>query len=780
MKKTAYFIKLSTFHFLFILSLLCLHWNVAKAQKDTVELTNFQKTNKTTIKYTPHPIKIDGKLDDTAWIDAPYIDSFWRKYPDDLSRAKTKTNIKLMFDDQNLYFGFYVYDTVKPFIQSLKRDVGHDGNDCVAVILDPLNKHLNGFFFVVSAHNTQSEDQINSDGDDGINFTWDGKWHSETKIYKDHWEAEMSIPFKTLRYQPKGRLWGINFLRVDPNQNEYAVWTHLPLNFPSYDLGYTGALYWPKDPPTIKKNFVINPYILGSYLKQPDDNGNTNEGFTSNIGLDAKLSVSSNLNVDLTVNPDFSQIEIDNQVTNLTRFSIFYPEKRTFFQENSDLFSSFGIPPIRPFYTRTIGLVPFGSGLVPVPIYLGARLTGSLSPKTRIGIMNIQTGPQSAYDYEPENFTAITFKQQVLKRSQIKGYFLNKESFLTKEQEALNPMNRFGRNLGTEFNYSNPSGTVNAWAAYHLSIKPALNYDNAFAETGFALNFKRFGMVTDFATLGTNYFTDMGFVQRINNYDANADTTVRLGFKHYFQNFSYRFIPKNATKIVWYQLEFESYNVFNDANFKQNKSYTNYAGIEFKNEQLNESNNSLFFSINFQSTSRFSYNLNYNFVNLLFPTSFTGKDPIPVTQYYYSTHQLRYFSDFRKNVSFNFGASYGGFYNGIITSASGGINWRVVPYFNLNFRAEYNKLDFPENYGSTELVLLTSNINVNFSTKVFWNTLIQYNNQNNTFNWNLRLQYRFKPLSDLFFVYTDNYYANNFSNNISRAIVVKFNYWFNL
>lgn len=773
------FTKSPKFYVFFLTFLFFIKIVPTKAQKDSLELTKFQKTNKITIKYTPHPIKIDGRLDDTAWIDAPTIDSFWRKYPDDINRATTITKVKLLFDDQNLYFGFYVYDTIKPFIRSLKRDVGHDGNDCVAVILDPLNKHLNGFFFVVNAHNTQSEDQINSDGDD-VNFNWDGKWYSETKIYKDHWIAEMSIPFKTLRYQPNGRLWGINVLRVDPNQNEYAVWTHLPLNFPSYDLGYTGALYWPKNPPTIKKNFVLNPYILGSYLKTPDENGNTSEGLNANIGLDAKLSVSSNLNLDLTINPDFSQIEIDNQVTNLTRFSIFYPEKRTFFQENDDLFSNFGIPPIRPFYTRTIGLVPFENGLFPVPIYLGARLTGSLTPKTRIGILNIQTGPQANYNYEPENFTAITFKQQLLKRSELKGYFLNKESFLTKEQEALNPFNRFGRNLGTEFNYSNPSGTVNAWVSYNLSVKPSLNFDNAFVSTGFALNFKKFGMVTDFTTLGTNYFTDLGFVQRINNYDANLDTTIRLGFKHIFQNFNYRLIPKNTSKIIWYQFELESYNVFNDQNFKQNPTYNNYAGIEFKNERLNESNNSLLFSINFQNTSRFSYSLNYNYVNLLFPTSFTGKDPIPTTEYYYSSHQLRYSSDFRKNISFSFSTSYGGFYNGIILSASGGLNWRIVPYFNLNFRTEYNKLDFPDNYGSTELILLTSNINVNFSTKVFWNTLIQYNNQNNTFNWNLRLQYRFKPLSDLFFVYTDNYFANDFSKNINRAIVVKFNYWFNL
>jgi hypothetical protein len=171
---------------------------------------------------------------------------------------------------------------------------------------------------------------------------------------------------------------------------------------------------------------------------------------------------------------------------------------------------------------------------------------------------------------------------------------------------------------------------------------------------------------------------------------------------------------------------------------------------------------------------------NNSIINLLFPINFTGSTPLPVQQYRYTQYRAEYSSDFRKPFRFQFGAGTGKFYSGTNTRLSGGIAYRNQPHLNIDFNIEYYKLDFPGVYGSTELFLIAPRIEYNFSTKLFWTTFIQYNTQRNNFNINSRLQWRYKPMSDFFLVYTDNYFTDPFLKNKSRAVVFKLNYWLNL
>ena len=197
----------------------------------------------------------------------------------------------------------------------------------------------------------------------------------------------MAIPFKSIRYPADKKTWGINFVRVDTKTNEYSTWTNVPVNFSTHDVGYTGALIWEDAPPKPGSNTVFVPFVTTEVTENRA--GNEPVSAKPNAGFDAKIGLTSSLNLDLTVNPDFSQIEVDRQVTNLTRFNIFFPERRTFFLENADLFSGYGIDPIRPFYSRRIGLDKNGNK---IPILFGARITGNIAKKTRIGFMNMQTG----------------------------------------------------------------------------------------------------------------------------------------------------------------------------------------------------------------------------------------------------------------------------------------------------------------------------------------------------------------------------------------------------
>ncbi len=181
-----------------------------------------------------------------------------------------------------------------------------------------------------------------------------------------------------------------------------------------------------------------------------------------------------------------------------------------------------------------------------------------------------------------------------------------------------------------------------------------------------------------------------------------------------------------------------------------------------------------------KNTANISASVNNNRVNLLFPVSFTGAIPLPVERYSYNQTGAGYNSNFRKTVSFNINAATGGFYNGLYGSVKAGINVRKQPHVNVGLNAEYNKLSFPATYGATKLFLLSSRIEINFSTAIFWTTFLQYNTQRNNFNINSRLQYRFKPMSDFFLVYTDNYFTSPLFKNKNRAVVFKMNYWLNL
>jgi hypothetical protein len=715
--------------------------------------SSIQQEYQVEVVKTHVPVVVDGVLDETVWQQAKGVSSFWKKYPTDNEQARRQTTAYVAHDDKFLYVAFEAYDSGKAFIRTLKRDGGHDGSDGVALVLDPHNQHTNGFFFVVNAFNAQSEDLLS--GGDGPNFSWDNKWFSATQQHPDRWVAEMAIPFKTLRYKSDLDVWGINFVRIDTKTNEYSCWTRLPVNFSSHDLGYTGALRWSSPPPPAGSNIALAPFATGQLTSQNTGPGQQYYGKASG-GFDAKIGLSTALNLDLTLNPDFSQIEVDRQVTNFTRFNIFLPERRTFFLENADLFAEFGIDPIRPFYSRRIGLDKVGNT---IPIIGGARITGSITPSTRIGAFNMQTADKASY--RKENFTAATVNQRIFKRSVLKGYFLNRAGLLTEEEKKADPLAAFGRNAGLEYIYSNMPGTWKAWAAAHKSWKPSIDAKDWYFDGGFAYDTRKLKIVTDVVSVGTNYYTDMGFVQRIENYDAERDTTIRLGFRHLFNEAQYRFFPKKG-KVVTYRVGGENYVVWNP------------------DGSLNEINAEGKFNAEFRNTSYFNCGPEYNAVNLLYPVSFTGGKPLPVGNYRYLRGFISYDSDFRKPFAASGRISAGEFYNGTFTSFGASVTYRKPPHVSVTLQAEYNRLQFPGEYGSAELVLISPRIDLNFTTSIFWTTFLQYNTQANNFNINSRFQWRFRPMSDLYLVYTDNYFSDPTLKNKNRAIVLKISYWINM
>jgi len=348
------------FLLLFLFSLNCIG-----AEKETPTLK---------IRKATAPIIIDGIIDEPDWKSADVAEDFFQNFPYDSSFAITKTQVKVTYDDQNIYVAAICYDDLPGdyVVQSLKRDFSYPISDAFAVYIDPFNDKLNGFSFAVNPLGAQREGLLQGGGFFGVTTSWDNKWYSKVKRKADRWIVEMAIPFKTIRYQENNITWGINFSRNDLKRNENSSWSPVPRNFNIGSTAFTGTLIFESPPKKPGTNISIIPYAIASTDQDFSSEGDVNQ--SGNSGFDAKIAVSPSLNLDITLNPDFSQVEVDRQIVNLTRFSLFFPEKRQFFVENSDLFSKFGFRQIRPFFSRNIGL---NQGRI-MPILAGARLSATV------------------------------------------------------------------------------------------------------------------------------------------------------------------------------------------------------------------------------------------------------------------------------------------------------------------------------------------------------------------------------------------------------------------
>src|SRR4030095_9614975 len=438
-------------------------------------------------------------------------------------------------DEQFIYFGIKAEMSDKdPVIQSLKRDVNPYYSDGVSVVIDASRKNTSGYTFGVKAAGAQMEGivEVNSDS-----FDWDAKWYSSTKIFKEYWTAELAIPFKSLRFPKNQTQWGINFIRNDMTNNCFSTWNQVPIQFFGANLNCLGKISFEDDMPHVKSNNAFIPYVSVE-LDQEE------KKFSSslNAGFDAKIAVNSSLNLDATINPDFSQVDVDRQIINLDRFNVLLPERRTFFLENSDLFSNMGIPnAANPFVSRRIGLTEDGRV---VPIIAGLRLTGNINPALRIGIMNIQTAKK--YDQAAQNYSVAAFDHKIFKRSNIRGIITNRQEIMGNEK---NNANNFNRVAGAEFNFLSNNTKFNGRAGYYHSFNPGHLTSSGFGLTNIGYTNKSINVTAGWSQVNLNFIADIGFTPRLYNYDALNDTTVRIGYNDYNTGFDYLLYPKSKKTI---------------------------------------------------------------------------------------------------------------------------------------------------------------------------------------------------------------------------------------
>ncbi|PCJ84082.1 MAG: hydrolase [Flavobacteriales bacterium] len=713
------------------------------------------------IKKAVSEIKIDGELNETDWQNAAIAKDFFQSFPADTSFAETKTEVRLTYDDKNLYVAAHCYDEFPEkdyIIQSLKRDFSYPVSDAFAVFIDPFDDKLNGFSFSVNPLGAQREGLLQGGAAMGVTTNWDNKWYSKVTRHNDKWVVEMAIPFKTIRYKPGISMWGINFSRNDLKRNESSSWASVPRNFNIASLAYTGDLIWDVPPKKAGTNVSLIPYGIVGYNDNFKDEAP--ETFSSNIGGDAKIAVSSSLNLDLTFNPDFSQVEVDRQQTNLSRFSLFFPEKRQFFIENSDLFSRFGFRQIRPFFSRNIGLALDSStfSMQPVPIIAGARLSGKVNKNWRVGLMNIQTAKDANLNVDAQNYTVAAFQRQILKRSNIAAIFVNRQGFNNSEVSYAD----YNRVAGIDFNYASANSKLMGKAFYHHSFSPENSggkwNENSTNATWVMYNSQKVFAMWNHEYVGENYLTDVGFVPRNRLY--NPEIRVYEGFSYWrFEPFfNLMFYPKSK------KINTHGPGLYlNDYYDKDFRSFERRINANYKVKWLN--------------TSELNINFNRHDDRLIYDTdiTFSGNEPLPAGAYTYYSNVIRFNSNKRSKLNYNVNTNFGTYYNGTKLSYGGELTYRVQPWgiFSLSFMQ--NEIRLPEPYGNAFISLIGPKVELSFTKSLFFTTFFQYNTQIDNFNINSRLQWRFKPMSDLFIVYTDNYDTNLSVKN--RAVVMKLIWW---
>ncbi len=682
------------------------------------------------VKKASGTIKLDGVIDEPDWRNAEKAKDFHVVLPVDTGLSKSPSEVVMTYDSKAFYLGVTFFDTIpgKRIMESFRRDFVFSNNNNFLVFFDTFLDQTNGFSFGASASGAKWDGTMS--GGAASNLNWDCKWDSKTVHYDDRWVIEMKIPFRSIRFKSGADRWFVNFSRLDLKTNEKSAWAPVPRQFPTASLAYTGVLQWEEPLPKSKMMFSVIPYIFGSAAKNFEIGGNTT--YRKDFGFDAKLGLTTSMNLDLTYNPDFSQAEVDQQVTNLDRFELFFPEKRQFFLENSDLFSNYGFNSVTPFFSRRIGL--------DAPVLAGARLSGKLNNNWRLGILDMQT--EKTDNQLSRNFMVVSLQRKLFSRSNVGMILVNKE-YMDEPGEQ-----KFNRVAGLDYNLASKNNAWNGKLFYHRSFTPE-NPGKQYAQgASLTYNTRRIHASLAQASVGRNYSAETGYVRR-------------TGYNLLNPEFSLLWIPNK--KVVSHGFVMDS-DYFFDSEYNQiDHEVTLLYKFEFQNRAIFDFGMKDFYS-----------RLDKDFD----PTHISNTVLSKGTDYSYKIGFVDYFSDTRKLFNYSATLASGGFYSGQINVAEGKLIYRFQPYLHMTVNFSYNDIKLPEPFERAKFWLLGPKFDLTLSDKVFFSSFVQYNEQIENMNINLRFQWRYKPVSDLFVVYTDNYYTGNWSPR-NRALVLKLSYWFN-
>ena len=706
-------------------------------------------------------IEIDGILDEADWINANAVSGFWTNFPADTTFAKGQTVVRILFDDQFIYIGAQCKNpaqVLRYIASSLRRDYPFDENDAFGVVFDTYSDQTNGYGFYISAYGVQREEQIFSGATtDG---TWDAKWFSAVSYDSTSWNAEMAIPFKYLRYNENLAQWNINFVRNDIASNERSSWTHVPRNFSLPNLAYHGRVAYPQKIERLKKNYSIIPSITYSASQTEKEDITTN----ARLSLDAKISITSALNLDVTINPDFSQAEVDQVQLNITRFELEFPEKRFFFIENSDLFSEFGITmtgtsPIRPFYSRRIGLqYNTNLGLYEQSQLLGGlRLSGKLNKNLRIGLMSVQTDAvetdaedNSSVHIPGQNYSVLALQQKVFSRSNI-GIILENRQGMKPDSisDFAFDTESYNRLVGVEYNLASPDNTWTGKAFTNFSWVNDIDKPENAHGLLLSRNTVKSSAYVGYTSASESFNPDMGFVPRRN-------------FKNFYTEMDIKLYPKNPESKFNFIAPIGHFDIYLDSLERKTDHQLRYGF------HITLKNTSYMYILGWHEHTKLTADFN--------PAQDDGP-PLPAGSVYnYSAGSIYYQTDYRKNRFGSLWFKAGQYFNGTFAQFSINFNQKIQPWGTIGLNVDGNVIELPDPYSSNTIFAIGPKAEISFSRSLFVNTIVQYNSQNKNVGIYARHQWRFRPLSDLFIIYTNNHQTEPWLRR-DQAFTAKLVYW---
>jgi len=695
------------------------------------------------------PIVLDGRLDEAAWQAAPVAREFIQNEPREGEPATFDTEVRVVYDDEAIYFGVVAADPEpsRIIVADLKKDYAVDGSDAFVILLDTFHDGRNGYQFATNPAGAKWDAQLANEGRD-FNVNWDGIWAVEARIDEAGWVAEIVIPFRALKFADRDpQTWGINFRRKVRRLNEDSYWSPLPRIYGLERVSMAGTLNGLSGV-RAGRNLRIKPYIStsGNTVGQLPTEGDFDGG------VDVKYGVTTGLVWDFTVNTDFSQVEADEQQVNLTRFSLFFPEKRDFFLENAGMFDFgstggfFGnntgaifygsrlsrVPQMRLFFSRRIGLSEDGQVL---PIVAGTRLSGRAGAYS-VGALNIQQG--DAGGIPDANITAIRLRRDILANSDVGAVLLNKDD--------AGP--GYNRMAGVDANFRFGYLTLNGVVGKSMSDEPRVaGAGNEFTARGFA-EYRdrtwRFRWGLD--AIGGQFENDLGFtpLRGVNVQTSNVSRAFRPSW---FPAWARESGPH------W---EFELYTGQDDGALDQRFSGY-HLPLELSSGGFVEVGVNTFaevidvpFALNgprqaVVSTGRHEFTEYF--------ALFNGDPAAPITP------SVRY--------------SFGTFYDGYKRSYSIGPSVRPNERLNASLNLQINDIDLPGvSYVST---LATARINYSFTTNAFLNALVQYNTDTRQLSSNVRFNIIHRPLSDFFLVYNERRDERT-NSRLDRALIAKLTY----
>ena len=696
---------------------------------------------------------IDGIVtEDAAWTDVKAISDFTQKTPDEGFEISEKTIVKIIYSDQHFYVSVVAYDKDPDLIvvSDTRRDASLNNSDSFSFIIDTFKDYQTGYLFGTNAAGVEFDAQITGGGEGGsisrrfsigsgggFNVNWDAVWEVKTAKGDFGWSAEFAIPFKSLRYkEDQDQSWGINFERVIARKKEESHWAPIPRQFTMTRLVSAGTINNVNVP--ISRNIKIMPYVLGQNNKVKDNE--ITQSNKSDFGLDAKVSVGSSMNLDLTYNTDFAQVEADEQQINLDRFSLFFPEKRSFFLENAGLFSVgsgggyFG-PDIEMFFSRRIGV---GSGGAPVPIIGGGRLTGTLSGM-KLGILSMQT--DKVKDVTDGNqYSVLRLKKELPNRTHFGGMYT--------------ALNHLGENAYVNKSYALDAqlgiGELSKIIAFAgFTDTPELNKDKSYAfRLEAARDTKSISTVTSYTEVGADFNPEMGYLKR-------------ESYRKWSGRIFTRFRPENKYGIL------------------ELRPHINFDGY-WKLDGRQESGR-WHIDNHWEFRSGFEIHTGVNLVyeGVFAPFEISPGDTVLANEYNDKEIQLMIMTNDAKPLSFSAMTRIGGFFGGDRVSSNPTIRLRYKDQFTSEFSLNYNKVELPD--GKFETKLIRSRLTYAFSPKIYIQSLLQYNNQSDEWSMNWRFIWQQSAATGLYLVYNQiQDYDGIPIHNSTKSFALKYSYLFDV